>query len=207
MDNEQSELAAWLAELEAEHTARALVIASVRQKLGFPADEAGPTPVVPSLPTGQRAVTDSASGPIRSDTFFRLSIPEAVQKYLRMAKRPQSPKDIAAALKRGGVLSQATHFYANVTTALKRLQDAEKVVNTKEGWGLAEWYPNKPRGDAARPKVKPKKRATRRAALASKPSSKRTGRWHQFAGERLAAGKTMKEAAAEWKEKKLQGGG
>ncbi|MEX2138228.1 MAG: hypothetical protein WD894_03150 [Pirellulales bacterium] len=55
-----------------------------------------------------------------------------------MAKRPHSPKEIAAALKQGGVLSQAKHFYANVTTALKRLSDAEEVVNTKEGWGLAE---------------------------------------------------------------------
>ena len=129
-----------------------------------------------------------------------------------MVKRPQSPKEIATALKQGGVLSQSTHFYANVTTTLKRLTASGDVVRTNEGWGLAEWYPNKPRG-SEEPKKKRKRRkkatgkaGTKKASMAiSGPRLLNPGKgdgqtmtWKPFLAEARRAGKSMKQAAAEW---------
>ncbi len=201
MDREQSELSTWLEELEAEHAARALVIASVRQRLGLAADGDLGGQSAPNHTGGKRG-TEVVTGPLRSDTFFRLSVPDAIKKYLAMAKRPQSPKEIAVALKQGGVLSQAAHFYANVTTALKRLKDSGDVVNTKEGWGLAAWYPNKPKADVPAPKKKTAraKPVSRKKSRSHRPKKATTGGWHQFLGEAAKEGKTMAEAAAEWRE-------
>ncbi|MEO5798507.1 MAG: hypothetical protein ABIZ70_13695 [Gemmatimonadales bacterium] len=73
---------------------------------------------------------------IRSDTFFNLSVPQAVKKYLGMTgKVPKSPQDIMDALTRGGQ-TQAT--YTNVYTALKRSPNLQKVPSGE--WGLSEWY-------------------------------------------------------------------
>jgi len=204
MNNDQSELEAWLAELEAEMAARAVVIASIKQKLGLTAEAspAGSAPAVTAASGVHRSRTDSVFGPLRSDSFFGLSVPDAIRKYLAMVKRPQPPKDIAAALKLGGVLSQATNFYANVTTSLKRLRDVGIVVNTGEGWGLAEWYPNRSRqGDSGAPRAVRARAVRRREASAQKVRhrpSRATG-WHQFLGEAAKQGKTMAEAAKEWK--------
>ena len=202
MSTDPMDLAGWLEELEKEHAARAVVIASVRQRLGL--DAAAPSATV-AMPGAPRPNTD-VSGPLRSDTFFRLSIPEAIKKFLNMAKRPQSPKDIAAALKQGGVLSQSSHFYANVTTALKRLRDAGDVVNTKEGWGLSEWYPNKPKQNEI---PKAKRRGRKKAKKSSQPSptvgpptAGHSGNgklsYTAFVAERRHAGKSMKEIGIEW---------
>lgn len=201
-------LAAWLAELEKEHEARALVIASIRQRLGL--DPSGP--IVTSLPAAGggtlRTGSDVQGGPLRSDTFFRLSIPEAIKKFLNIAKRPQTPKDIAAALKQGGVLTQSSHFYANVTTALKRLRDAGDVVNTKEGWGLSEWYPNKPKAEPPKKRAKKKRRLANVTSQAAAPTAA-AGSYHssynQFMAEQRRAGKSMSEIAAAWKAKKAGG--
>lgn len=77
---------------------------------------------------------DTAS--IRSDSFFGMSVPQAVKKYLGMTgKVPKSPNDITETLKKGGQ-EQAT--YNNVYTALKRLPDVVKLPNGD--WGLADWY-------------------------------------------------------------------
>lgn len=203
---EQSELTAWLAELEAEIAPKVLLIASLRQRLGMEPNGAFTAPSLPGSTATPRASVDAPSGPLRSDTFFRLSIPEAIKKYLAMAKRPQSPKDIAAALKQGGVLTQASHFYANVTTALKRLRASGDVVNTKEGWGLAVWYPNKAKQNDA-PKPKKTKRRSRKAPKKPPVKAAKAGTeakpgmtYQAFVSERSKAGKNLKEISAEWKE-------
>jgi hypothetical protein len=74
---------------------------------------------------------------IRSDTFFGMSVPQAVKKYLGMTGRvPKSPQDITEALKQGG---QEQASYNNVYTALKRLPDVIKLPSGD--WGLSDWYP------------------------------------------------------------------
>jgi hypothetical protein len=211
---EHSELRAWLDELVAEQASKALVIASLRQKLGIEGedDSSPPAPQTTATPARNSAGAVQHHGPLRADTFFGLSIPDAIKKYLAIMKRPQSPRAIADALQEGGVLSQATNFYLNVVTALKRLREAGVVVKTKEGWGLSVWYPNRKVAELPRPKVKRNTAKGKLVARLSKPRTKRVRKsatknkgntgWHDFLAGYLREGKSMKAAAADWKQRK-----
>jgi len=70
-----------------------------------------------------------------------MSLPEAVKTYLSAAKRKQSIKEIAEALKQDGVESTAARFETVVTSALNRLKKSGVVLRFKDGWDLAESYP------------------------------------------------------------------
>jgi hypothetical protein len=80
---------------------------------------------------------------IREDTFFGLSASAAARKYLTMVKRPALTQELVDALKKGGYLTNATNFYSNLYTTLKRSPEFTNLGKGK--WGLAEWYPNRPR--------------------------------------------------------------
>jgi hypothetical protein len=142
-------------------------------------------------------------GPLRADTFFGLSIPEAIKKYLAIMKRPQSPRAITDALLEGGVLSQAKDFYLTVSTALKRLRLAGVIVNTKEGWGLSAWYPNRKQVEAPAPKKKGAKSHKKGSKAKGKTAKApvKPGGWHEFLAKSLKEGKSMKVAASEWKQR------
>jgi len=79
---------------------------------------------------------------LANDSFFRLSVPDAIKKYLNIAKRPKTAKDITAALDAGGLTHQAKNLYQTVYPTLLRMEDAKDVVRVGKGeWGLTEWYP------------------------------------------------------------------
>lgn len=88
-----------------------------------------------------------ASGPMRfprlaADSFFRMSVPQAIKSLLNIAKRPRTAKDITDGLKKGGLTSQAKNLYGTVYPTLLRMEKAGDVVRVSNGeWGLAEWYP------------------------------------------------------------------
>jgi hypothetical protein len=71
----------------------------------------------------------------------KLSVSDAVKLYLSAAKKKQTNKQIEAGLKDGGVESTAKNFSSIVNGALKRLKDTGVLLRFKEGWGLAENYP------------------------------------------------------------------
>src|SRR5271165_4765703 len=73
--------------------------------------------------------------------FHGKSVPACVELYLSAVKKKKTNKDIAAALREGGVESNASNFENVVTGALFGLKKAGKVLRFKDGWGLAEWYP------------------------------------------------------------------
>jgi hypothetical protein len=115
------------------------------------------------------------------------------------------------------VLTNAKNFYANVNTELKRMKARDLIVNTPSGWGLSEWYPQKPKGnEPAAPKKKKSKKTAKKAAGAKRKAkaghsttaaSKSSGgpgksEWTRFSAEQMKAGKSMAEAAAEWKKRK-----
>lgn len=80
---------------------------------------------------------------LAQDTFFRMSVPDAIKKYLNIAKRPKTAKDITTALDSGGLTHQAKNLYATVYPTLLRMEDANEVVRVGKGeWGLSEWYPS-----------------------------------------------------------------
>ena len=92
-------------------------------------------------------------GQICSDAFFGLSVPDAIQKYLEVMKRPCTVSEIAKGIEAGGLTHQAKNFYANVSTALRRLKDRGVVAKLPGNkWGLAAWYPGMPKPGAGKKK-------------------------------------------------------
>jgi len=80
---------------------------------------------------------------LQSDSFFGLSIPEAVEKYLKIVKNKRTTNDIVEALERGGIVHNSKNFRNTVSTALYR-EDAKpngNIAKIGEGeWGLVSWY-------------------------------------------------------------------
>ncbi len=82
---------------------------------------------------------------IQADTFVGRNISEATAHYLRMVGRPaRSTEAVTEALNRGGlVVTQPS-----VGTVLLRSHNRGEgeIVRVGRGiWGLAEWYPGRPR--------------------------------------------------------------
>ena len=68
---------------------------------------------------------------IAPDTFFRMTIQEAIKKFLKMVGKPaRAATEIVDALNCGG-LSVA---YPTVYTSLTRLRDKTEVVKAGENW-------------------------------------------------------------------------
>jgi len=129
-------LAAWIEEREALD----LMIDWARKKLGKETAKAptarirldNPLPSVPSA--------------LPSDSFFRMTVPQAIKTFLNMVKRPRTAKQITEALDLGGLTHQAKNLYATVYPTLLRMEKNEEVVRVSNGeWALAEWYANSSR--------------------------------------------------------------
>lgn len=94
-----------------------------------------------------QASQPTASVPMRfprlaPDSFFRMTVPQAIKAYLNIAKRPKAAKEITEALKKGGLTTQAKNLYATVYPTLLRIEKAGEVVRMANNeWALAEWYP------------------------------------------------------------------
>jgi len=73
--------------------------------------------------------------------FRGKGIRAAIKMYLQAAKRKQPLKDIATALKDGGLESTSTNFEKILNTTLHQLKKDGTVLQFKEGWDLADAYP------------------------------------------------------------------
>ena len=210
--------AAILAKLEEEVAPKIQAIAVFRAELGLPPWDGIARNGMATAAAPEQGREPPAHGVIRRDEFFRMSIPDAIKRYLQIMKQPQPPKAIAEGLKAGGVLSTAKRFYANVTTALSRMESAGVLVNTQNGWGLDEWYAGraKPIETAKKGNKRRRSRNGKAAAPAAKTSqakdlsenataSRRTGAtssYQAFMAERRKAGMSLKDIAKAWKEQK-----
>jgi hypothetical protein len=102
--------------------------------------QGGSVPDMPPL-AGVRA---SSSGEISHDTFFKMTVPDAAEKYLKLATKTKLTSDIAKALLAGGLKSTSKDFAGMVKTVLSR--DA-RFTRVEKEWGLVEWYPGMRRGN------------------------------------------------------------
>ena len=94
---------------------------------------------------------ETGSIKIRSDSFFNMSTVDAARIYLQMVKDPQTGRQIAIALKKGGMKSLAKNLTNNVNAILKRAEHSTGEftrVNYKD-WGLSEWYKGKRKNSGA----------------------------------------------------------
>jgi len=75
--------------------------------------------------------------------FTGMSTSEAIKALLEHVGKlnPQGPRDMARALVAGGRASDEQKEYANVASALKRMNKSGEVRQIRRGlWGLGSWY-------------------------------------------------------------------
>jgi hypothetical protein len=201
MANEGIDYGAVLMDLEGKKAAIEAAIAGVRQMLNIHAEQgvsngANPTPERKDQPIA-----------VRFDTFFQMSLPAAITRYLEISKCPQSVSDITRSLLEGGFKTTSKNLMPIVGSNLSRMKSAGDVVNIDGKWGLASWYPAarmqsavKPKGkNRGRPKAKPK--ATAASAPAAEPVTEQKPKWTPEQIERIrrldSEGKTHGQIAKE----------
>lgn len=139
---------------------------------------------------------------VEFDTFFSLSIPEAIKKFLAMMKRPQTVTAITEALRVGGLSTTAEDLMGTITATLTRMRRTTgEVVPVRRGeWGLKEWYPGRRFDQPETKKSKPKKRA---AVKGKKKQPKATQKPQSKAPESASADSAVKangqKPAESWK--------
>jgi hypothetical protein len=118
--------------------------------------------------------------------FYGKSVPACVELYLSAGKVKRTNKEIAAALREGGVESNADKFDTVIAGALFKLKKDGKILRFKDGWGMAEWYPAHIRtvapisGNSPKKKSRKPKKASRKSSAvptakpSAKPSEERT---------------------------------
>ncbi|MGA6980151.1 MAG: hypothetical protein WBZ11_01215 [Candidatus Sulfotelmatobacter sp.] len=95
--------------------------------------------------------------------FHGKSVPACIELYLSSAPmKKRTNKQIATALREGGVESNASNFDNTVTGALFKLKSDGKLLRFKDGWGLSSWYPAHIRAvNPAAPSKRSKKKGKR----------------------------------------------
>lgn len=105
--------------------------------LGLPGEV---TETVPPSQPGSRAAS-SAPVELPTGAFRTMGMAPAVKVYLAAAKRKQTLKEIATALKGGGLATIASDFEKSLNTTLYRLKNEGVLLRFKDGWDLADAYP------------------------------------------------------------------
>jgi HB1, ASXL, restriction endonuclease HTH domain len=135
MSNGEIDYGAVLSDLKAKRAALDSAILGLEQWLSLKGTEAQGVPTIAPDRTG-------APGEIRSDTFFGMSIPDAIRTCLKIMKRPLALTEITKALQEGGLLTTAKDLASNISATLTRMkrQDGD-VLQVQGKWGLSDWYP------------------------------------------------------------------
>lgn len=128
---------------EARIAAWQAVLASLKNALSL--DPSGQTIEGIDIPT---AAQNNEPIDLPEGAYNGKSLPQCVKLYLSAAKRKKTIKDIATALREGGVESTSPNFEGVVNGALFRLKATGEVLRFKDGWGLPEWYPANIRSSA-----------------------------------------------------------
>jgi hypothetical protein len=167
MASEKFDSAEFLALLEARRAALDALISSYRAALSIGALGPAGDDMNGSFAMG---TTTSGLVDLPHGAFLGKSIPLAIKDYLTAARKKQSVRDIAVALREGGVETTAKNFETTVTGALHRLKDAGEVLRFPDGWALAQFYPEGLRARISKQKSKRgRPRKVKRQAEAEAP--------------------------------------
>jgi|SRR5208282_4440468 len=159
---------AFLADLEAKRAALERAIASLKAVMsgGALAGTGATVELADLMNTGIHG------GEIPVGAFLGKSIPEAAKLCLQITKKKMTTREIAEALKKGGLETTAkTSFPAIVHSILMRAVRAggDIMKLDRSHWGLAEWYPASMRASASPNRANGKKH--RRKAKVAKEKS------------------------------------
>jgi hypothetical protein len=168
MSTESIDYSAVLADLEAKRAALDAMILNLRL---FLAGQTGAS----QLSSGS-GVAANSTGEVPAGAFLGKSIPDAVKLYLQIMKRKATTREIAEALRRGGMESTSNNFNGIVHAVINRYWKGggDIIKLDKSTWGLAAWYPSGVRATVPekRPTGKkrgPKAKATKRAKEPAEP--------------------------------------
>lgn len=136
--------------------------------------------------------------------FLGKSLPAAVKLYLSAVRKKQTVREITNALKEGGVETTSPNFEGVITGCLHRMKASGELLRFKDGWSLAEFYPESLRsrlGQDAAPKKratkskKTKKAATPKGGVAPAPGEGLEHRIEEYVRGRQGAWFTSAEIA------------
>jgi hypothetical protein len=114
--------------------------------------------------------------------FLNKSLPAAVKLYLSAVMKKQSIKEIATALRDGGVESTSENFEGVITGCLNRMKTNGEILRFDDGWALAEFYPARLRSslssaqEGAPKRVPAKKSASKKKGKNSPHPAKKAGK-------------------------------
>src|SRR5579862_6940914 len=119
-----------LADAERERETVAQELAGIDLMIAFLKKRLGRTdiaPVVAAVPDFEDAVRPQTQPPrfprLSPDSFFKMSVPEAVTEYLNIVRKPQSARQITDALQSGGLTHRAKDLYQTVFPTLQRMKE------------------------------------------------------------------------------------
>lgn len=131
-----------------------------------------------AVPGGSTASGFSASGgpavELPLGALMGKSVSSAIKLYLSACKKKQTTPEISAALKDGGVESTSKNFTIIVNNTLRSLKKAGIVLQFKDGWALAELYPEAIRNRIAQQENGSKKSTTKKKKVAKKVPKAKT---------------------------------
>jgi hypothetical protein len=128
-----------LSDLQEERANLDRMIAWVKGRLAK-TDPAEPTTVDSLI---QKSISQPMRFPrtLKPDTFFKMSVQQAMRECLSLLKKPLSARDITNYLKSGGFTHKAKNLYQTVFPTLMRMKEKGEVDRLANGeWGLSEWY-------------------------------------------------------------------
>lgn len=156
-----------LSEIKAKIAALQAIVASVESAAAI-----GALGKIEGLDTAVRNDAQGVPVDLPEGAFMGKSVPACIELYLSAVRKKKTNKEIAAALKEGGVESNAKEFDTVVAGALFGLKQAGRVLRFKDGWGLAEWYPAHIRGATTTPIKKTSKKKKKAAGTTEKATAK-----------------------------------
>jgi hypothetical protein len=100
--------------------------------------------------------------------FLGKSLPAAIKLYFSAMKKKQTIREIATALREGGVASTSDNFEGVITGCLNRMKSNGEILRFNDGWALAEFYPENLRNRLSHGSAK--KTANKNAKNPKKPN-------------------------------------
>src|ERR1039458_1870092 len=91
-------------------------ISTAIETLKYFRSQGGSLPNMPPL----AGVRSSSNGEISHDTFFKMTVPDAAEKYLKLVKKTKPTSEIATSLLNGGLKSTSKDFTGMVKTGQHR---------------------------------------------------------------------------------------
>jgi hypothetical protein len=119
----------------------------------------------------QQGSSDSRPVELPRGAFLGKSLPAAVKLYLSAVVKKKTIKEIATALREGGVESTSGNFEGVITGCVHRMKSNGELLQFKDGWALAEFYPQHIRASLSQQtgsKAKPAKKKGKKTQKTTK---------------------------------------